>query len=150
IEIEKPALNGRPRDPRDLRNRSHPATACRLHFGSRKQPPATLVELRAERRPALPNRFAVHHDRALPHRQPEVNPHTPSHSVAANITPDSVIFESVLSLEKLPLGGTCRVQRAAPMPSAATWSIVRRIPFLDATRIALCCLPRPALKGPVG
>src|SRR5262249_29075752 len=85
------------RDPRDLRNRGHPATACCFHFGSCKQPPAALVELRAERCPALANRFAVHHNRALPHRTPEVNPHTPSHSVAADIATDSVIFESVLS-----------------------------------------------------
>ena len=66
IEIVLAAINRRAGEPRYPRHNREPAPSCGPHLGSREQSPASLVELAADRVPAILNGPLVDHATGIP------------------------------------------------------------------------------------
>jgi hypothetical protein len=81
LQLIETTPDRRASDTGDLVHGDNTAAALRPRLDGREMPPATLVELRAEQPPSLPNRFAVNHDRAIQSHAGLVNRARPSHYV---------------------------------------------------------------------
>src|SRR6516164_5008995 len=82
VEIILAAVDRRTREPGDLRDNGKAASPSCPHLDCRKQPAPTLIEMRAHRLPALPNRSPVDHATDLRRFAAHRNPQGPSHSAA--------------------------------------------------------------------
>src|SRR5271166_3811809 len=82
VEIILAAINRRTRQPGDVRHHRQTAPTGAPYLTRRKQSPSSLVQLRANRFPSLPNRVLVDHPSDLHPLALHRNPPSPSHSAA--------------------------------------------------------------------
>ena len=82
VEIVLAAIDRRAGEPGDPRHDRETAPAGRLHLGRREQAPPALVELRADRLPAIANGIFVDHATDLRLFAEIRNPASPSHTDA--------------------------------------------------------------------
>ena len=76
VEIIRAAIDRRTGEPGDSRHHRETAPTSRPHLARRKQSPATLIELAADRLPSLPNGVLVDHPTDLRLFAPRRNPQT--------------------------------------------------------------------------
>src|SRR6202030_1966496 len=97
VEILLAPIDRRTGQPRDLRDDREAASPPAPHLRRCKQPPPSLVELRANRVPSQPNGGLIDHAIDLPLSAKNRNPQDLSQSDAPPADDDSVIVRNVLS-----------------------------------------------------